>query len=65
VYFNTFADYCVERTLNILMPHLAGAWGYVGYNAENLFFPVSNSRSVAELLAFHTKERAGSMLTFF
>ena len=46
------------------MPHMAGAWVYVGFNAEYLFFPFSSSRSVAELLAFHTEERRGSMLTY-
>ena len=42
VYVDTFADDCVERTVNTLMPHLAGAWVYVGFNAEYLFsrFPV-------------------------
>jgi hypothetical protein len=63
VYVNTFADDCVQRTVNTLMPHMAGAWVYVGFNAEYLFFPFSNSRSVSELLAFHTEERRGSILT--
>jgi len=63
VYVNTFADDCVQRTVNTLMPHMAGAWVYVGFNAEYLFFPFSNSRSVSELLASHTEEHRGSMLT--
>ena len=46
------------------MPNMAGAWVCVGFNAEYLFFPFSSSRSVAELLAFHTEERRGSMLTY-
>ena len=61
---DTFADDCVERTVNTLMPHMEGAWVYVGFNAEYLFFPFSSTRSVAELLAFHTEERRGSMLTY-
>jgi hypothetical protein len=42
VYVDTFADDCIERTVNTLMPHMAGAWVYVGFNAEYLFsrFPV-------------------------
>ena len=64
VYVDTFADDCVEQTVNTLMPHIAGAWVYVGFNAEYLFFPFSSSWSVAELLAFHTEERRGSMLTY-
>ena len=61
---NTFDDVVVERTVNILMPHLAGAWVYVGYNAEYLFFPFSSTRSISELVAFHTEERRGPMLTY-
>ena len=64
VYVDTFADDCVERTVNTLMPHMAGAWVCVGFNAEYLFFPFSSSCSVAELLAFHIEERRGSMLTY-
>ena len=64
VYLDTFADDCVERTVNTLMPHLTGAWGYVGFNAEYLFFPFSSSRLVAKLLAFYTEKRRGYMLTY-
>jgi hypothetical protein len=46
------------------MPYMARAWFYVGFNAEYLFFPFSSSRSVAELLVFHTEERRGSMLAY-
>ena len=64
VYVDTFADDCVAQTVNTLMPHVAGARVYVGFNAEYVFFPFSISRSVAELLAFHNDERRGSMLTY-
>ena len=56
---DTFVDDRVERTVNTLMPRMEGAWVYVGFNAEYLFFPFSSSRSVAELLAFHPEERRG------
>jgi hypothetical protein len=29
VYVDTFADDSVEWTVNTLMPHMAGPWGYV------------------------------------
>ena len=64
VYVDTFVDDCVELTVNTLMPHMAGSWVYVGFNAEYLFFPFSSSRSIAELLQFHTEERRGSMLAY-
>ena len=63
VYVDTFADDCVERTVNTLMPHMAGAWVYVGFNAEYQFFPFSSSRRLRNCW-FHTEERRGSMLTY-
>lgn len=42
----------------------AGTWFYWGYNAEYLFFPFCESRSAAELLAFHTEERRSAMLAY-
>ena len=39
-------------------------WVYYGYNAEFLFFPFSESRTVGEMLTFHTEERRFGMLTY-
>ena len=41
-----------------------GAWLYYCYNAEYLFFPFCETRSVGEMLAFHTEERRDAMLTY-
>lgn len=41
-----------------------GTWFYYCYNAEYLFYPFCESRSVGELLAFHTEERRDAMLTY-
>ena len=41
-----------------------GIWLYYCYNAEYLFFPFCESRSVGEMLAFHTEERRDAMLTY-
>lgn len=40
----------------------AGTWLYYGFNAEFLFYPFCESRSVGELLAFHTEERRAAMM---
>ncbi len=37
---------------------------YYCYNAEFLFFPFCETRSIAEMLAFHTEERRDAMLTY-
>ena len=39
-------------------------WVYYGYNAEYLFYPFAETRSVGELLAFHAEERRRAMLTY-
>ncbi|MBK4215350.1 glycosyltransferase family 2 protein [Paracoccus caeni] len=41
-----------------------GTWLYYCYNAEFLFFPFSESRSIGELLSFHVEERRAAMLTY-
>ncbi|UWQ90939.1 glycosyltransferase family 2 protein [Aliisedimentitalea scapharcae] len=41
-----------------------GTWLYYCYNAEFLFYPFCETRSVAEMLAFHTEERRNAMLTY-
>ena len=42
----------------------AGTWLHYGFNAEFLFYPFCESRSVGELLAFHTEERRDAMLSY-
>ncbi|MEM7717957.1 MAG: glycosyltransferase family 2 protein [Pseudomonadota bacterium] len=39
-------------------------WLYYCYNAEFLFYPFSESRTIGEMLTFHTEERRFSMLTY-
>ena len=41
-----------------------GTWLYYCFNAEFLFYPFSESRTVGELLTFHTEERRSAMLTY-
>ncbi|WP_062563666.1 glycosyltransferase family 2 protein [Paracoccus aminovorans] len=39
-------------------------WLYYGYNAEFLFYPFSEHRTVGEMLGFHAEERRRAMLTY-
>jgi len=39
-------------------------WLYYGYNAEYLFHPFCETRSVRELIAFHAEERRDAMLCY-
>lgn len=42
----------------------AGTWIYYCFNAEFLFFPFSEYRSIGDMLAFHTEERRSAMLSY-
>jgi hypothetical protein len=43
---------------------LPEVWLYYCYNAEFLFFPFCETRSITELLTFHSEERREAMLTY-
>ncbi len=41
-----------------------GCWLYYCFNTEYLFFPFCETRTIAEMLSFHTEERRDAMLTY-
>ncbi|TCP63016.1 hypothetical protein EV663_101280 [Rhodovulum bhavnagarense] len=61
---DTLADNAVPDTVNRMIEAAPGSWFYYCYNAEFLFFPFCETRSVGEMLAFHTEERRDAMLTY-
>jgi hypothetical protein len=54
----------VQQAVNAVIKAAPGIWMYYCYNAEYLFFPFCETRTVGELLAFHTEERRDAMLTY-
>ncbi len=50
--------------VNRLIAALPGVWLSYAYNAEYLFYPFCETRSVGEMLAFHAEERREAMLTY-
>ncbi|RVT85957.1 hypothetical protein DXV76_08485 [Rhodobacteraceae bacterium CCMM004] len=50
--------------VNAVIAAAPGTWLYYCYNAEYLFYPFSESRSVGEMLTFHAEERRDAMLTY-
>ncbi len=52
------------ETLNRMIPALEGHWVYYGFNAEYLFYPFSETRSIGELTRFVSEERRDSILTY-
>ncbi|MFU8862938.1 MAG: hypothetical protein ACNA7O_03415 [Rhodobacterales bacterium] len=61
---DTLAPDILSKTVNTLIEAAPGTWFYYGYNAEYLFYPFCESRTVAEMLAFHTEERRDAMLCY-
>ncbi|MCK8465378.1 glycosyltransferase family 2 protein [Aliiroseovarius sp. S1339] len=54
----------LEHAVNKIIDAAPGTWLYYCYNAEYLFHPFCETRSIGELLAFHTEERRGGVLTY-
>ncbi len=62
--YDISADAAMETAINILIGAMPGTWLYYCYNAEYLFYPFCETRSVVEMLAFHTEERRDAMLAY-
>ncbi|MDE9449676.1 hypothetical protein J3R80_04240 [Aliiroseovarius sp. Z3] len=57
-------DGAVEHAVNKVIDAAPGIWLYYCFNAEYLFYPFCETRSIGELLAFHTEERRDAVLTY-
>jgi hypothetical protein len=57
------ADGALPEIMNAVIPAAAGKWIYYGYNAEYLFYPFCETRSVSELIDFNVEERRETMMT--
>ena len=64
VTFDITIEGAVPEAVNRVIEAAPGLWLYYCYNAEYLFFPFCETRTVGELLAFHTEERRDAMLTY-
>jgi len=52
------------QIINALIPAAQGQWLYYCYNAEYLFYPFCETRTIGEMLAFHTEERRDAVLSY-
>ena len=63
--YDMSAPAATETAVNTVIRALpSGTWVYYCFNAEYLFYPFCESRTVGEMLAFHTEERRDAMLTY-
>ena len=58
------AEGTLVTAINQMIDALPGIWMYYCYNAEYLFFPFCETRTVRDLIAFHAEERRDAMLTY-
>jgi hypothetical protein len=61
---DTLAQGMLTTTVNAVIAAAPGTWFYYCFNAEYLFYPFCESRSISEMLAFHTEERRDAMLCY-
>ncbi len=52
------------EAINRMIAAAPGTWFYYCYNAEYLFYPFCETRSVGEMLTFHAEERRDAMLCY-
>lgn len=64
VTYDTRAPNMLTRAVNAVIAAAPGIWLYYCYNAEYLFYPFCENRTVSDMLAFHTEERRDAMLAY-
>ncbi|SMR70658.1 hypothetical protein SAMN04488030_0270 [Aliiroseovarius halocynthiae] len=62
--FNCSASGAVVDAVNTVIEAAPGTWIYYGFNAEYLFHPFCETRTVGELLTFQTEERRDAVLSY-
>lgn len=60
--YDVTRDDALEQIVNAVIAAAPGQWIYYGYNAEYLFYPFCEHRSVHELTSFVTQERRDSVM---
>ncbi|PLL10862.1 hypothetical protein C0V75_19480 [Tabrizicola sp. TH137] len=58
------AENALIAAVNQLIEAFPGLWMFYCFNAEYLFHPFCETRTVRDLLAFHAEERRDAMLTY-
>ncbi|SFD56374.1 hypothetical protein [Roseivivax sediminis] len=62
--YDPVAEGAVPAAVNRVIAAAPGIWLFYCYNAEFLFYPFCETRTVTEMLAFHSEERRDAMLTY-
>lgn len=62
--YNMQDDAALETALNAVMQATGNIWIYYCFNAEFLFYPFCEHRTVGEMIAFNVEERRDTILTY-
>ncbi len=62
--FDMSRDNALVDAVNRVISAAPGIWLYYCFNAEYLFHPFCETRSIGELLTFHTEERRNAVLSY-
>lgn len=58
------AEAALPEAVNMAIDQLPDTWIHYCYNAEYLYYPFCDTRTVRELLTFHGEERRAAMMTY-
>jgi len=62
---NTLAPHMLSRTINAMIKAVPPkTWMYYCFNAEYLFYPFCETRTILDMLTYHAEERRSAMLTY-
>lgn len=64
VTYDVHAENALVAAVNRVIEAFPGLWMYYCFNAEYLFHPFCETRTVRDLIAFHAEERREAMLTY-
>ncbi|MBL4918291.1 hypothetical protein [Szabonella alba] len=62
--YDAHAENALMTAVNLMIEAAPGTWFHYGYNAEYLFFPFCETRSIREMLTFQTEERRDAVLSY-
>ena len=62
--YDTLSEGAVDRAINRVISRAPNTWMYYCYNAEYLFYPFCESRSISEFLAFSKQEERAAVVTY-
>lgn len=64
VQYDLAAGQTMVQAVNAMIDAAPGQWMYYGYNAEYLFYPFCETRTIGEMLTFQGEERRDAMLAY-